>query len=300
MPTTTRAGRLCLVVALAAWGFATPTAVLLVPNGSALAQAGDAAEKEAFEAAKELGTVDAWNAFLASYATGFRADLARAYLKQAGGQGPAAPAAAPPPASVAAPAAADGEFPVEAGTWGGIVRSGPGQSYPKQASLREGEAVALMGVTPDLDNGFPWFKIWYGPEQRKGYMWGGILCAKGRPRSDVFQMCPSGSRSQPADPGGSRVSPGFDCARPNNDAERTICSNDDLAGMDQDLNSQYKLAVSNITSEAAGGTPADVARFRREQSEWIARRNDCGGDAGCLTQSYRSRLKALREQNEPE
>ncbi len=43
-------------------------------------------EKSAFESAKELGTADAWNAFLSSYPTGFHADLARAYLKKLGDQ----------------------------------------------------------------------------------------------------------------------------------------------------------------------------------------------------------------------
>lgn len=38
--------------------------------------------KEAFEAAKELGTVDAWTAFVEAYPDGFRANLARAYLKK--------------------------------------------------------------------------------------------------------------------------------------------------------------------------------------------------------------------------
>jgi len=38
--------------------------------------------KSAFESAKELGTADAWNAFLSSYPTGFYADMARAYLKK--------------------------------------------------------------------------------------------------------------------------------------------------------------------------------------------------------------------------
>jgi hypothetical protein len=44
------------------------------------ANAADAAA--AFNSAKELGTADAWNAFLANYPTGFHADLARAYLKK--------------------------------------------------------------------------------------------------------------------------------------------------------------------------------------------------------------------------
>lgn len=45
-------------------------------------QPSEASVKEAFEAAKELGTLEAWDAFLANYPTGFRADLARAYIKK--------------------------------------------------------------------------------------------------------------------------------------------------------------------------------------------------------------------------
>ncbi len=42
-------------------------------------------EKEAFESAKELGTIEGWEAFLNAFPTGFRADLARAYVKRLGG-----------------------------------------------------------------------------------------------------------------------------------------------------------------------------------------------------------------------
>lgn len=55
------------------------------------AAAGGDAEKEAFDSAKELGTVEAWEAFLASYPSGFRADLARAYIKKLGSSEPATP-----------------------------------------------------------------------------------------------------------------------------------------------------------------------------------------------------------------
>ena len=59
--------------------------------GQAQAQEPSEAEKSAFNAAKELGTVEAWNAFLSNYPTGFHADLARAYVKKLAGS-------APPPA----------------------------------------------------------------------------------------------------------------------------------------------------------------------------------------------------------
>ena len=52
------------------------------------ASGGATPEKEAFESAKELGTADAWNAFLGNYPSGFHADLARAYLKKLGAEAP--------------------------------------------------------------------------------------------------------------------------------------------------------------------------------------------------------------------
>ena len=50
--------------------------------------AGGDAEKDAFNSAKELGTIEAWEAFISNYPTGFRADLARAYMKTLGPSAP--------------------------------------------------------------------------------------------------------------------------------------------------------------------------------------------------------------------
>lgn len=150
------------------------------PLASAQAQPADA-EKQAFEAAKELGTVEAWDAFLSNYPKGFYADLARAYVKKLAEQ----PATQPSPApAVAAPAG----YPMPAGSWGGIVRSGPGQSYAKVGSLQEGDPVTLVEKTEVFENGFPWFKITYSGGG-SGYQWGGILCAIGEVRAELFQTC---------------------------------------------------------------------------------------------------------------
>jgi len=78
--------------------------VLVCRSGPALAQSTTVAEKEAFEAAKSLGTVEAWDAFLSSYSSGFYADLARAYVKKLAAP---APAAVPPPSQSAASAGAE-------------------------------------------------------------------------------------------------------------------------------------------------------------------------------------------------
>ncbi len=53
------------------------------PAENATATRGNA-EKEAFDSAKDLGTVEAWEAFVANYPSGFHADLARAYIKKLG------------------------------------------------------------------------------------------------------------------------------------------------------------------------------------------------------------------------
>jgi hypothetical protein len=97
--------RLCVAIFLVAASSALP--VDPAWDRSAFAQ-GETTAREAFEAAKELGTPAAWNAFLASFPNGFYADLARAYLKNLGessGGAAAAPAATPVPAgSGSAPA----------------------------------------------------------------------------------------------------------------------------------------------------------------------------------------------------
>ncbi|MBC7831528.1 MAG: SH3 domain-containing protein [Hyphomicrobium sp.] len=154
------------------------------PPGSAQAQPADA-EKQAFEAAKDLGTVEAWDAFLSNYPKGFHADLARAYVKKLAEQ----PAAVPPPSASPAPtAAAPASYPMPAGSWGGIVRNGPGPNYAKVGSLQERDPVTLVEKTEVFENGFPWFKITYSGGG-SGYQWGGILCAIGEARPELFQTC---------------------------------------------------------------------------------------------------------------
>ena len=151
-------------------------------HGSAFAQSAGLSEKEAFDAAKDLGTVDAWNAFLSNYPAGFHADLARAYIKKLTQEAQAAPPS---------PSPAAGELPAPAGSWGGVVRDGPGKQYRQIDSLKEGEPVTLLGRSDELDNGFPWFKISF--KSGTGYQWGGILCSAGAERPDVFKTCPAAS-----------------------------------------------------------------------------------------------------------
>ncbi len=90
-----------LRIAVAAFGLAiglfNPGQWLIAEPNRAAAQTNDA-EKQAFAAAKDLGTVEAWDAFLSNYPAGFYADLARAYVKKLAGE-PGAPQASEPSAS---------------------------------------------------------------------------------------------------------------------------------------------------------------------------------------------------------
>ncbi|MGH1406364.1 MAG: MliC family protein [Rhodomicrobiaceae bacterium] len=78
-------------------------------------------------------------------------------------------------------------FPRQARSWGGIVRSGPGQHYKKRASLREGEWITLLEKTGEMFQDRPWFKIKY--RGRIGYHWGGIVCSVGTYVEGTYQVC---------------------------------------------------------------------------------------------------------------
>jgi len=96
-------------------------------------QTADVSAKEAFEAAKELGTIEAWNAFLESYPQGFHANLARAYIKKLGGpDAPAAPTKnASPEAKAALPAFGGTVAATEPGK-PAIARGGKFMSFPEK------------------------------------------------------------------------------------------------------------------------------------------------------------------------
>lgn len=92
------------------------------------------------------------------------------------------------PASAPAPARVSFDHPVAAGSWGGIVRAGPGQDQPRLASLREGEPVMLLANTGIMRDGYPWYLIRFRGNQL-GFQWGGILCSTDTPVDGVFESC---------------------------------------------------------------------------------------------------------------
>ncbi|WP_439541151.1 right-handed parallel beta-helix repeat-containing protein [Hyphomicrobium sp.] len=104
------------------------------PGMVAFAQQDDVPAKEAFDAAKELGTIEGWNAFLESYPEGFLSNLARAYVKKLkeGGPDTTRDTAPEPAPTVAQPKA----------------KAKPAAPASEEASAASNEAVSAPAALP--------------------------------------------------------------------------------------------------------------------------------------------------------
>lgn len=78
---------------------------------------------------------------------------------------------------------------IPAGSWGGVVRSGPGGKYSRIGTLEQGEHVMLMENTGVMWNGYPWWKIEIWGGNAIGYQWGGILCSLNAPMEGIYESC---------------------------------------------------------------------------------------------------------------
>ncbi|RYE55540.1 MAG: SH3 domain-containing protein [Rhizobiaceae bacterium] len=73
-------------------------------------------------------------------------------------------------------------------SYGGVLRSGPGQEFSRVASLREGDSVEIIGDPNVWWNDYKWFKV--RTDRGIGYHWGGILCVPSdTPPAGVYSNC---------------------------------------------------------------------------------------------------------------
>ena len=80
--------------------------------------------------------------------------------------------------------------------------------------------------------------------------------------------------------------PNFDCATARNEAERLICTDDDLARRDVELARLYRRARDHAVDE-------DVVIT--EQRDWIALRRNACTSKECLVRAYRHRARELED-----
>jgi uncharacterized protein YecT (DUF1311 family) len=80
----------------------------------------------------------------------------------------------------------------------------------------------------------------------------------------------------------------FACTKALSATERAICASSSLAAYDRSVAAAYRFAL-----QRAGD---DTKALRQDQRQWIATRNACAGDAGCLAERMRERTNQLMQQ----
>ncbi len=83
---------------------------------------------------------------------------------------------------------------------------------------------------------------------------------------------------------------GFDCSKAGSPAEKRICADPSLARMDQEMAALYR----NVLQASNDGNA-----WKADQRAWLARRDQCRDDTGCLRSEYQTRLMILRSAQPP-
>lgn len=83
------------------------------------------------------------------------------------------------------------------------------------------------------------------------------------------------------------VQASFACAKARGATEQAICASATLAGYDRSVAAAYRFALQRAGDEAGA--------IRQAQRDWIATRDACGADAGCLGKRMRERLEQLMQ-----
>lgn len=91
-------------------------------------------------------------------------------------------------------------------------------------------------------------------------------------------------------PASPQAIPSFSCAQAGTAAEKAICSSFSLAAFDNSVASAYKLL-----QQTCRGALRCLVSGKKQQASWLARRDQCGADQGCLTSTMQQRIDQLME-----
>ena len=78
----------------------------------------------------------------------------------------------------------------------------------------------------------------------------------------------------------------FNCGNATIPAESAICNSGQLSQLDEQMASSYFSLINSAPGWA-------VRQIKAQQSAWLARRDACGYDPGCLKGAYYARLGVL-------
>lgn len=80
----------------------------------------------------------------------------------------------------------------------------------------------------------------------------------------------------------------LNCHKARSPAEQTICSNYSLGQSEARMATLFAISTSLV----AMGQRGDIQDAQRK---WLASRDACGNDVGCLTKAYDQRIRALND-----
>jgi uncharacterized protein YecT (DUF1311 family) len=86
-----------------------------------------------------------------------------------------------------------------------------------------------------------------------------------------------------------RPTASFSCTKAASVTEKTICGSVDLAAFDRSVGVAFKDATKLLQETS----PDQLASFRKQQRDWLVKRNQCGVNASCLQKSMADRLEIL-------
>ncbi len=81
--------------------------------------------------------------------------------------------------------------------------------------------------------------------------------------------------------------PSFDCSKARGPDENAVCASPELASLDRALSQAYYTLAENLSGDGR-------MALRVAQGQWLAQRSQCGANAACIGQSYRSRIAELQ------
>jgi uncharacterized protein len=97
----------------------------------------------------------------------------------------------------------------------------------------------------------------------------------------------------PSLPAAKAAEPSFSCTGSVTPTEAVICKDDALAALDRALAAAFKSKLDAIAAGTAHADDDDRDAIVITQKAWIARRDECGSDKGCIRKAYGVRTGAL-------
>jgi uncharacterized protein len=87
--------------------------------------------------------------------------------------------------------------------------------------------------------------------------------------------------------------PSFACTGALNPTEAAICADETLAALDRMVATAFRNQFDGLPIESANALDQVVKSLVITQKAWLAHRNSCGADLGCIYKAYRTREAAL-------